>query len=111
MNLAKYYKNKNRDLANLYFDKAIEICDEIKEPAVYVIQLAIEAEKLSISKNINEDKFNIIKKYKEIMKKEEFMDIHKFLNKFENEFEYIEITDNILEIQSICKSIASEIKI
>lgn len=111
LNLAKYYKNKNRDLANLYFDKAIEICDEIKEPAVYVIQLAIEAEKLSISKNINEDKFNIIKKYKEIMKKEEFMDIHKFLNKFENEFEYIEITDNILEIQSICKSIASEIKI
>lgn len=110
-NLAKYFKNSNKDLANMYYNKAIEICNEIDETAVRVIELAIEADRLSISKNINEEKTNLIKKYKAIIEKEEFRDIYEFLNKLKDEFECIELFDDIVEIKSACKIISSEIKI
>ena len=108
---AKYLKNIDKNLACSYYDKAIEICREINEPAVSVLELAIEADKLLISKDINIDKNVLVNKYKRIMEKEEFSEIHEFLNKLKDEFEYIELSSEITEIKNAAKIISSEIKI
>ena len=110
-NLGKYYKNSNKELAIAYFDKAIELCNEMNESTITVICLAIEAEKLSISSNINEDKKYIIQQYNEIMNNEKWEDIHEFLNKFKDEFELIELFDDKNDIKNACEKIASEIKV
>lgn len=109
--LAKYFKNNDKGLANIYFDKAIQICNQINEPAVSVLELAIEADKLTISKDINIDKESLINKYEQIMEKEEFGETHEFLNKLRDEIEYIKLTSEIGEIKSIAKKILAEIKI
>lgn len=108
---AKYLKNIDKNVACSYYDKAIEICTEINEPTVSVLELAIEADKLLISKNINIDKNVLVNKYKKIMEKEEFSEIHEFLNKLKDEFEYIELSSEITEIKNAAKIISSEIKI
>ncbi len=110
-NMAKYFKNSNRGLAMMYFDRAIKICDKMNEPTVSVIELAIEADKLTIMKNIQEEKKKLVKKYKMMMEDCEFSDLHKFLNKFKDEFEYIELFDDINDIKTTCNFIATEIKI
>lgn len=110
-NLAKYFKRNNKDLANVFYDKAIEICREINEPAIYVVELAIEADKLTVSKDINKDKIKFIDKYKVIMGNDEFLEIHEFLNKFLDEFQYIELSDEDSEIKEAAKIIADGIKI
>lgn len=110
-NLAKYFKRNNKDLANVFYDKAIEICVEINEPAIYIVELAIEADKLTVSKNINKDKIKFIDKYKVIMENDEFLEIHEFLNKFLDEFQYIELSDEASEIKEAAKIIADGIKV
>ena len=110
-NFAKYFKNSNKCLANIYYNKAINICKAINESTISVLELAIEADKLSISKNINEDKASLIQKYNNIMEKAEFEDIHDFLNRLKDEFEYIELTDDMIGIKNACKIISSEIKV
>lgn len=109
--LARYYKNSNKYLANIYYDLAIKICDEINEPTVSVLELAIQADMLTISSNINEDKKKLIFKYNLIMQNEKYADIHEFLNKLKDEFEYIELSDNISDIKNACNIISNEIKI
>ncbi len=110
-NIAKYLKNSNKELASSYYDKAIEICHEINEPVLYILEIAIEADRLTISKNILQDKELLITKYKTILQKKEFSEIHAFLNQLKDEFEYIEISNDVAEIKSACHIISGEIKI
>lgn len=110
-NLAKYFKRNNKDLAIFYFEKAIEICRAIDEPAIYIVELAIEADKLTVSKDINKDKIKLIDKYKAIMEKDEFLETHEFLNRFLDEFQYIELSNAASEIKDAAKIIANGIKI
>lgn len=45
------------------------------------------------------------------MRNEQLEDIHEFLNKLQDEFEYIRISDDALEIKEACNIIATEIKV
>ena len=91
--LGKYHKESDKKIAIKYFDKAIELCNEMNESTIRVIELAIEADKLSISDNINEDKNVLIQKYNNIMNNKDMEDVHEFLNKLRDDFECIELFD------------------
>lgn len=111
-NLGKYIKETNKDLATKYFDKALEICDKMNEQTIDVLAIAIEADKLIISKNIQEDKSKLLKRYADIANNENYKDINEFLDKLKEEFEIIEICDDDNEaIRNACKIIAEEIKV
>ena len=111
-NLGKFIEEANRDLANKYFDKALEICDKMNEQTIDVLAIAIEADKLIISKNIQNDKQNLLKRYSNIVNNEKYSEINEFLNKFKEEFEIIEISNDDNEtIRKACKIIAEEIKV
>ena len=72
----------------------------------------IEADKLIISKNIQEDKSKLLKRYADIANNENCKDINEFLAKLKEEFELIEISYNDAEtIRNACKIIAEEIKV
>lgn len=109
--LGKFFKQSNKETAIIYFDKAIEICNEMNEPTINVLELAIEADKLSISKHIGEDKWVLINKYKNIMQNNELVEIHEFLDTIKDEFEIIELFDDVSEIKTACRKIATEIKV
>lgn len=111
-NLGKYIKETNKDLATKYFDKALEICDKMNEQTIDVLAIAIEADKLIISKNIQADKSKLLKRYTDIANNENYKDINEFLDKLKEEFELIEICDDDNEaIRNACKIIAEEIKV
>ena len=109
--LAQTLKKSDKNLANIYYDKAIEICQNINEVTINVVELAIEADKLTISKDINKDKTVLIAKYKSIVENERFSDIHNFLFNLKDEFEMIELFDDVSDIKNACEKIATEIKI
>ncbi len=109
--LGKYYRDNNKDLAIKYFDKAIEICNEINESTIFVVELAIEADKLCLSKNINEDKKVLIDKYNNIMNNLELEDIHEFLNSLKDEFELVNLFEDVAEVRVACRKIANEIRV
>ena len=109
--LAQTLKKSDKNLANIYYDKAIEICQNINEVTINVVELAIEADKLTISKDINKDKMVLITKYKSIVENERFSDIHNFLFNLKDEFEMIELFDDVSDIKNACEKIATEIKI
>ena len=111
-NLGKYFKENSKELAEKYFDKALEICDKMNEQTIDVLAIAIEADKLLVSKNIPEDKSKLLKRYKDISSNDNYAEINEFLDKLKEEFEIIEISDDDIEIiKSACKTIASEIKV
>ena len=109
--LGKYHKESDKKIAIKYFDKAIELCNEMNESTIRVIELAIEADKLSISDNINEDKNVLIQKYNNIMNNKDMEDVHEFLNKLRDDFECIELFDTREEIENACRMISTEIKV
>ena len=111
-NLGKYFKENSKELAEKYFNKALEICDKMNEQTIDVLAIAIEADKLLVSKNIPEDKSKLLKRYKDISSNDNYAEINEFLDKLKEEFEIIEISDDDIEtIKSACKIIASEIKV
>lgn len=111
-NLGKYIKETNKDLAEKYFDKALEICDKMNEQTIDVLAIAIEADKLIISKNVQEDKNKLLKRYADIANNENYKEINEFLGKLKEEFELIQISDDDTEvIRNACKIIAGEIKV
>ena len=111
-NLGKYFRETNKILATKYFDKALEICDKMNEQTIDVLAIAIEADKLIISKNIQEDKHKLLKRYTNIKNNENYKEINQFLDKLKEEFELIEISDNDNEvIKNACNIIAEEIKV
>lgn len=109
--LGQYLKNINKDQAIKYFNKAIEICKQMNEPAINILELAVQADKLRISKNMKADKQTIINKYKSIMEDEELSEMQEFLLTLKDEFEIIEIIEDAESIKMACKKISEEIKI
>ena len=111
-NLGKYFKENSKELAEKYFDKALEICDKMNEQTIDVLAIAIEADKLIISKNVQGDKNKLLKRYADIANNENHKEINEFLGKLKEEFELIQISDDDTEtIRNACKIIAGEIKV
>lgn len=110
--LGKYLREINKDSAQKYFDKALEICDKMNEQTIDILALAIEADKLLLSKNIKSDKEELLNRYKNIINNEKYNEIKGFLDTIKDNFEIIEISDDDDEvIRGACKVIATEIKV
>lgn len=111
-NIGKYIKETDKEMAEKYFDKALEICDKMNEQTIDVLAIAIEADKLIIAKNTDEVRKKLLKRYNDIVNNENYKEINEFLDGLKEEFELIEITENDLEtIKNACKIIATEIKV
>lgn len=111
-NIGKYIKETDKEMAEKYFDKALEICDKMNEQTIDVLAIAIEADKLIIAKNTDEVRKKLLKRYNDIVNNENYKEINEFLDGLKEEFELIEIAENDLETtKNACKIIATEIKV
>ena len=111
-NIGKYIKETDKEMAEKYFDKALEICDKMNEQTIDVLAIAIEADKLIIAKNTDEVRKKLLKRYNDIVNNENYKEINEFIDGLKEEFELIEIAENDLETtKNACKIIATEIKV
>lgn len=111
-NIGKYIKETDKEMAEKYFDKALEICDKMNEQTIDVLAIAIEADKLIIAKNTDEVRKKLLKRYNDIVNNDNYKEINEFLDGLKEEFELIEIAENDLETtKNACKIIATEIKV
>lgn len=108
--IGRYFRENNTQKAEVYFDEAIKYCENMNEATIDIIGFAIKMDKLSMSKNINNDKTQIIEKYNNMLENEKYQEFSYFLNKIKDYIDYLEIETDEIELKKICRKVANEIK-